>query len=155
MPRIPSSVIARCARAGASVADGSSMKNPTKRVGWCATASATDSSSPGTLAISAARATSRVSSSLTHRSARASGSPGTSHSSSPQRSASDCDRPRWADSVAKNLGEKKWQWASLTMRNQESGVRNQESQGAQLACAPCPGDGEDNRNEDESNRESD
>ena len=33
------------------------MKKPTKRCGWCATASATDTASPGTLAISAARVT--------------------------------------------------------------------------------------------------
>ena len=46
---------------------GSSMKNPTKRSGWAATAPATEASSPGSDAISAARETPWASSSETHR----------------------------------------------------------------------------------------
>jgi len=107
--------MARRARWGASFAAGSSMKNPTSRSGWRATAVATDSSSPETLAISAARPTPCVSSSRIHRSASASGVPGSSHCSSRQSCSDVSLRPRWRDSAEKNLLEKKWQWTSFSI----------------------------------------
>jgi hypothetical protein len=58
------------------------MKNPTNRDGWLRTAAATDSSSPGMLAISAARRTLWASSSLTHRADSDSGESGASQPSS-------------------------------------------------------------------------
>ena len=55
---------------------GLCMKKPTKRCGWCATASATDTASPGMLAISAARETPWRSSSAIQRSPSSVGVPG-------------------------------------------------------------------------------
>jgi hypothetical protein len=54
MPRSPELTIALSALPNASAEVGSSMKKPTNREGWRATALATELSSPGTLAINAA-----------------------------------------------------------------------------------------------------
>src|SRR5687768_12861071 len=129
MPRNPSSSIARRERATGSGDEGSSMKKPTKRSGCFATAAATDVSSPGILAISAARRTPCASSSRTHVSARVYALPGASQSRSPHTSSASrlsssssagsgegaraSLRPRCRASVARNCVEKKWQWASL------------------------------------------
>ena len=98
-------------RAAASAAVGSSMKKPTMRDGCWATARATDSSSPGTLAISAARATPARSSSCTQRSARSLRRAWLI----PSKRRDDVSgrllrsrRRRWRPSVAKNCSEKKW-----------------------------------------------
>ena len=89
------------------------MKKPTKRSGASATAAATDSSSPGTLAMSAARCTCWRSSSATHRRASASTDSGASHCSVAQiaSTASVVNRPCGSSraSVSKKRGEKKWQ----------------------------------------------
>ena len=81
------------------------MKKPTKRDGWRSTATATESASPGRLAISAARDTPFLSSSATQRSASASVDTG---SSNPIPATASFVAP----SAAKKPGEKKWMCAS-------------------------------------------
>ena len=102
--------------AAASGAVGFSMNVPVRRAGCLAAAAATDGSSPGTLAMRAARVTPCRSSSATQRSASAAGVPGASHPSAAGRSTAGSRAGGAAGSrpsVAKNPAEKKWQCASL------------------------------------------
>jgi hypothetical protein len=87
------------------------MKKPVSRAGSRATACATESSSPGTLAMSTARATCCASSVASHRSASASDVPGGSHSSVVQidSAGESLKRPRGSSraSTSKKCREKK------------------------------------------------
>src|ERR1019366_5590444 len=107
-----------CTRATPSGAMGFAMKKPQKRSGWRCTASATESSSPGILAMSAAFATLYSSSSCFQAAARSSQEGGMCQSRiRPISSISSGGWPLSAASDAKNAGEKKWTCASQTWKS--------------------------------------
>src|ERR1019366_891901 len=106
-----------CTRAMPSGAMGLAMKKPQKRSGWRRTAAATESSSPGTLAMSAAFATLYSSSSCIQAAARSSQEAGMRQSRIRPISCTSCGGWPCAASDAKNAGEKKWTCASHTWKS--------------------------------------
>ena len=115
------------------------MKNPTNRPGYFATAAATDSSSPGTLAISATRDT-RMAIHLAdpavgQRLGRARQLPSEleSHSFAPCRSGPYFSRPR----ASKNRVEKKWQCVSLAASYSVRRAPIRRRNRSRRAASPC------------------